>query len=249
MTKISIITVIFNDVEHIEDTILSVLNQDYNNMEYIIVDGGSTDGTLSVVNKYNDKITKIISEADQGIYDAMNKGLSLATGDVIGFLNSGDIFYNDNIIDKIARAFNSNDIDAVYGDLNYVNEKGETVRIWKSGNFSKNKMKRGWMPPHPTFYAKREIFEKHGFFKKEFKISGDYELILRFIMKYNIKVFYLGVVMVKMLTGGASKVSFINQFRKLKEDYKAWKSNFIDVNPFFILFKPLSKLNQFIIKK
>ncbi len=245
--RVTVITVVYNDVKSIEDTVLSVINQNYFNIEYIIIDGGSTDGTLEKIKKYKNRIS-IISEKDNGIYDAMNKGIREAKGDIIGFLNSGDIFYDNSVVSDITELFTSRRCDAVYGDLVYINEDGRVVRVWKAGEFNKKKLRRGWMPPHPTFYVKKELIEKYGEFKSGFKISGDYELMLRLLLRYNINVSYTGRIMVKMKVGGVSNKGIKNTLRKMYEDYLAWKVNELGYPPFLFAFKPFSKIHQFLIR-
>lgn len=202
--KISIITVVWNNVNTIKDAIESVLNQTYKNIEYIIIDGGSTDGTIEVIQSYGNKINKFVSERDEGIYDAMNKGIKLATGDVIGILNSDDFYKSNDVLETVAKEFMVKDIDCLYGDLEYVDQSNtsKVVRYWKSKPYRKGLFQKGWHPPHPTFFVKREIYHKYGMFNTNFKIAADYELMLRFLEKYQIKSSYIPKVLVSMRLGG-----------------------------------------------
>lgn len=245
--KITIITVCFNSAATIEKSILSVLNQDYPFIEYIIIDGGSKDATLSVIDKYRDRIATVISEKDKGIYDAMNKGVLLASGDVVGILNSDDFYCSNNILSGVAQVFNSTEAEAVYGDLSYVSNENENkiVRTWQAGRYKKNSFKFGWMPPHPTFFVKRQVYQQYGSFNITLKSAADYELMLRFIHKMKIRVEYLPVSMVYMRAGGVSNANFKNRIRANKEDQMAWKLNHL--KPFFFTFwlKPVRKIGQF----
>lgn len=246
--NISIITITFNSADTIEETILSVLNQDYPNIEYIIVDGLSQDATLQIANKYANRISKIISEKDNGLYDALNKGIDLATGDVIGFIHSDDFYTNTNILSKYAETFINKGCDAVYGDLFYVdkNDTNKIIRTWKSGAYNSNSFLYGWMPPHPTFFVKKEVYAKFGKFNLEFKSAADYELMLRFIFKNKIKLAYLPIFTVKMRIGGKSNVSIKNRLFANSEDKKAWEVNGLKPYFFTILVKPLRKIWQFL---
>ncbi len=177
----------------VEDCIKSVRSQSYDNIEHIIIDGGSTDGTQDVIDKYGDKISHFVSEPDNGIYDALNKGIKRATGSVVGLLHSDDLYANENVIDLVAQAFNKNNIDSCYGDLLYVSKSNinKTIRYWKSSNYSFEKFKAGWMPPHPTFFVKKEIYDRYGCFNTDFRIAADYELMLRFFVEHRISSHYL----------------------------------------------------------
>jgi len=246
--KISIITVCLNSAEIIEDTIMSALSQDYNNIEYIIVDGGSSDGTLDIMNRYRNNISNLISEPDNGIYDAMNKGVKLATGEILGFLNSGDIYASETVIGQIVKSIQTNNTDCCYGNLEYVaeNNPDKTVRRWKSQPYQSGLFKKGWHPPHPTFFAKKTVFDKYGDFDLSYDIGADYELMLRFLEKHSVKSCYIPSVLVKMRNGGKSNRNLWQIIKANIECYRAWKRNNLKVSPFIMLKKPASKLIQYI---
>ncbi|MDD3602581.1 MAG: glycosyltransferase family 2 protein [Sulfurovum sp.] len=248
--KISIITSVYNNASTIEDAIRSVLSQNYSNIEYIVIDGASTDGTVEVIEKYEDQISTFVSEKDKGIYDGLNKGVALATGEIIGFLHSDDIYADENIIAEVVETFRKNGMDSVYGDLVYV-DKQDTDRVfryWKSGHYTPQKLSGGWMPPHPTFFVKRELYERCGNFDLGFKIAADYDLMLRMLEKCKITTAYLPKVLYKMRVGGASNRSLKNILRKSREDIKALKNNGIG-GPMTLLLKNLSKIPQFFRKR
>lgn len=252
--KISIITIAYNSAATIEDTIQSVLSQDYPEVEYIIVDGASTDKTLSIVDRYADRIAHFISEPDKGIYDAMNKGVQLATGDVIGILNSDDFYADTRVLSDVASRFGAErtdsaaNIDALYADLVYVDrEKGDkVVRYWKAGPYRPNSFRRGWMPPHPTFFVRRACYERYGLYSLDLRSAADYELMLRFIHKHGIKLAYLERVITHMRIGGESNVSIKNRIRANQEDRRAWTMNGLRPAWYTLSLKPLSKLGQFV---
>ncbi|MDD5202062.1 MAG: glycosyltransferase family 2 protein [Sulfurimonas sp.] len=247
--KISIITSVWNNKETIRDAVDSVLSQTYENIEYIVVDGASTDGTVGIVQSYGDKISKFVSEKDKGIYDGLNKGISLATGDVVAFLHSDDIYASATIIEEVALAFTSDkSIDGVYGDLVYTpkSDTSKVLRYWKSREFESGLLAKGWMPAHPTLFLKREVYEKYGEFDLSFKIAADYDFMLR-VLKSGIKVKYLPKVLYKMRVGGESNKSIKNIVRKSREDLKALKKN--SVGGFgSLIVKNLSKIGQFLRK-
>jgi glycosyltransferase involved in cell wall biosynthesis len=249
--KVSIITITFNSAETLEDTIQSVLSQDYPDIEYIIVDGASKDGTLNIIERYRNSISAFISERDKGIYDAMNKGVALATGDVIGILNSDDFYADATVISDIVKTMQRAASDACYADLVYVdrNDTNRIIRSWKSGDYRQGHFLRGWMPPHPTFFVKRSLYLKHGVYSLELRSAADYELMLRFIHKHAISLSYLPRVITKMRTGGQSNVSLKNRWRANREDRLAWKMNGLQPGFFTLLRKPLSKLLQYIHSK
>ena len=248
--KVSIITVCFDSCNTIQDTFTSVANQDYGDIEYIVVDGGSKDGTLEIIKSNTQWITKYISEPDDGLYDAMNKGLKLATGNVIGFINSDDILDHGSCISEIVDVFNATNTDIVYGDNVYVNpnDVSKVERYWRSGYFEVNSYKKGWVPPHPATYIKRSAYQKFGNFNTEFKISADYELMLRFIFGNRLYPVYLPKVITRMRTGGLSNRSVKNIIISNIEAYKSFKINSLDVSIWIILLKPLRKVKQYLAK-
>lgn len=245
--KISIITVSFNSQETIEDTIKSIENQTYNNIEYIIVDGLSSDDTIKIASKYPNVVSKLITEKDNGLYDAMNKGIDLATGDVIGILNSDDLFCDNFAVEKVMNIFNQNpDLDSVYADIFYVSKENTNniVRKWVSG-FQK-KFKKGWHPAHPTFYVKKEVYNRYGGFNLSFRLAADFELMLRFLEKYKISTYYLSAPLIKMRLGGETNKSFKNILNQNVECIRAFKENNIPVNTFFYpIYRIIPKLFQF----
>jgi glycosyltransferase len=245
--KVSIITPTYNSEKTIQRTIDSVINQNFSDIEHIIIDGGSTDKTLEIITKNNGKISKFISEKDKGIYNAINKGISLATGDIIGILNSDDLLANEKIISKIVSCFEETNCDLVYGDIVYQTKDEKSpkiVRYWKSNVFKNNCLKYGWMPPHPSIYCKREIYQQYGVYDEELNISADYDFVLRIFKNSNLKKEYLPEIFVKMDIGGESNKSLKNIFIKSKEDYLAIKRNNTG-NFMTVLFKNLRKVRQF----
>ena len=245
--KISIITICFNSSATIENAIRSVLSQTCLNVEYIIVDGKSTDKTLEVISKYKDRIAKIVSEKDEGIYFALNKGIALATGDVIGLLHSDDFYANEKILARVADEFNKRNVESVYGDLQYVNKNNvaKIFRHWKAGEYNEGIFIKGWVPPHPTFFVKKSVYEKLGTFNTQLKTAADYELMLRFLHKHKITTSYIPEVLVKMRVGGKSNVSLKNRIKANREDRLAWELNGVEPGFFTFLSKPLSKISQF----
>lgn len=247
--KVSIITATYNSAETIADTLHSLNTQSYKNIEYIIVDGASNDNTLSVIQQRCSRVSKVISEPDRGIYDALNKGILAATGDVVGFLHSDDLFaYSDAIKDIVSRLKNSN-CDALYADLQYVSKANidNVVRFWKSGEYKKSKLNNGWMPPHPTFYMKRNLYHRFGMFDLSFKIAADYDSLLRYLSTNNVTTTYLPKVVMKMRVGGASNRSLKNIIQKTKEDIRVLKNNNL-FWPRALVIKNISKIPQFIFK-
>jgi glycosyltransferase involved in cell wall biosynthesis len=225
--KISIITACYNNKETIEDTLHSVASQSYDQIEHIIIDGMSSDGTLDIIEQNKSKVTKIVSEKDTGIYDALNKGILLAEGEVIGFLHADDIYADETVITAVAEQFQKNDTDSVYGDLHYVSKHNtnKIIRYWISGNYQPKKIKRGWMPPHPTFFVKKRIYDQYGLFDTNLRIAADYDIILRFLGKHKISTSYLSKTLIKMRMGGESNKNLKNILQKMKDDVKALKKN------------------------
>ncbi len=244
---ISIITATFNAEKTLESAISSVINQTYKHIEYIIVDGGSTDDTLNIIKKYKPFISKFISEPDNGIYDALNKGISLATGDIVGFLHADDLFYNDYIVEGFMNVFMQNSIDAIYGDLEYVSFEDplKIIRYWKSSPFKKHMLKLGWMPPHPTLYIRKDVYSEIGNFNLDYKIAADYDFVLRLFSNNKYKVKYYPEVITKMRVGGTSNKNLNNVILKSKEDLRALKTNKVG-NLFSLFCKNVSKLPQFL---
>ncbi|WP_108063693.1 glycosyltransferase family 2 protein [Poseidonibacter lekithochrous] len=247
--KISIITSVWNNRETIRDAIESVIGESYDNIEYIVVDSASDDGTVEIVENYSNKVSIFVSEKDKGIYDGLNRGLALATGDVIAFLHSDDIYASNTIIEDVIKVFENNDsIDGIYGDLVYTSKVdiNKVLRYWKSKEFDSKLLSKGWMPAHPTLFLRREVYEKYGNFNLTFKIAADYDFMLR-ILNGGIKVKYLSKVLYKMRVGGESNKSIKNIIKKSKEDLQALKENEIG-GIFTLVIKNLSKITQFIEK-
>lgn len=246
--KISIITISFNNRETIEHTMNSVFEQSYSNIEYIIIDGNSSDGTMDLVNKNKAKIDLIISEKDKGIYDAMNKGLKNATGDIIGFINADDFLHDKEVINDIAEAFENSKADVVYGNKIYVqpDDISKITRIWKPGNYNRKNFKRGWMPPHLSTYIRASAYQQFGIFNTSFKIAADYELLFRFMYVNKLSAHYIDRNIVYMRAGGLSNSSLKNYWISNFEVYKSWGLNGESVSPTIIFEKPLRKLKQII---
>ena len=244
--KFSIITVVYNNVRCIGGCIKSVLSQSYKDIEYIIVDGSSTDGTMDVVNRYGNEIDMAVSEKDEGNIYAMNKGLNLATGDVVGFLHSDDYYTHDKVIESVAGVFKSEGCDSVYGDLVYVkgDDTGRAIRHWRSGEYDVKRIRAGWMPPHPAFFVKRNAYDRFGKFDTSLRISSDYELILRFLYKNGISAAYLPGVLVEMRWGGVSNRSLKNIVKKTAEDYRACRMHGLGMGTVFM--KNITKIPQFL---
>ena len=249
---VSIITVSYNSVRTISDTIKSVLAQTYQNIEYIIIDSSSTDGTIDIITSFGKSISKIVSEPDNGIYDAINKGIRLSKGNIVGILNSDDIFYDNRVVEKIVEAFNDDDdIDAVFGDAQFVHpvKTSKIIRYYSSKSFSSDKFKYGYMPAHPSFYVKRELFEKLGYYKTDYKIAADFELLVRFLHLYPLKYKYLEMTFVSMRMGGVSNKSVWSKFVINKEIARACKENGIRTNYFKIYSKYFTKIFDFLDNK
>ena len=246
--KISIITVVFNGVKTIDSCINSVLSQDYPFVEYIIVDGNSSDGTKDVILSYGNHISQFISEPDQGIYDAMNKGIALATGDVIGILNADDFYADSTVLSRVATVLQSTNAQACYGDLEYVDGADEKLvkRKWNAGEYKENAFLYGWMPPHPTFFVRKECYSKIGNFRLDMGSAADYELMLRMIHKSGISLTYIAKVIVKMRAGGVSNSTLNNRWKANRNDKKAWSINKLRPRFYTFLLKPLRKISQFI---
>ena len=245
--KISIITSTYNSALTLRDTIESILSQDYKDIEYIIVDGSSTDDTLYIIKEYEPKFNgrmRWISEPDKGLYYAMNKGIALATGDYIGILNSDDFYTTTDILSTIVNTIDRYNVDAVYGDIHYVNgdDLKTPVRYYSSSSFSKWKMRFGFMPAHPSFYCKRSCYEKYGSFDTDFRISADFEHLLRLIFVNNIQTKYIPKDFVTMRTGGVSTSGFSSHKRIFKDHMRAYKKNNVYSNYCFELCRYICKV-------
>ena len=240
--KLSIITVVYNNKETIRDAIESVLSQTYKDIEYIIVDGASSDGTVEIIESYGDKISKFITEPDNGLYDAMNKGLALATGDVVGILNSDDFYVDEFVIEKVVKVFEEKEVDSLFADLVYVKPDNldKIVRHYDSSHFTPAKFAYGWMPAHPTFFVKREMYERYGLFKTDYIIAADYELLVRFLYRHKVSYYYLQEVITKMRTGGVSTNGIKSNWILNREIVRACAENGLKTN----MFKVLSKYPQ-----
>ncbi len=248
MKKITIITVCRNSAATIKDTLESVASQSYKNLEHIIIDGGSTDGTLAIIKEWGKYPVRLISEPDHGMYDAMNKGLRMAIGDIVGILNSDDLYYDDHVLENVSAAMDDASVDACYADLIYVDKSNldEIVRYWKSADFKKGLFSRGWMPPHPTFFVRRLIYEKYGLFDLSYPLAADVDLLARFLERFQIKSVYIPKIFVKMRFGGVSNNSVINIIKQNIAIYKACKQNDVKVCLFsFLAAKITSRMKQF----
>ena len=245
--KVSIITVCYNSAATIATTLESVRDQDYPHIEHIIVDGKSTDHTMEIVSAF-DHVAKAVSEKDEGLYDAINKGMKLATGDVVGILNSDDFFPHRGIISRIAKAFSDADVDAVYGDVAFVrpDNLSKIVRYYSAKRFHPGKFKYGYMPPHPSFYAKRSCFEKYGLYKPDYVIASDYELLMRFLYRFKVPALYINEALVYMRTGGVSNKNVLSRYVLNKEIIRACKENFVDTNMAILSVKYFNKVFEYV---
>jgi glycosyltransferase len=245
--RVSIITATFNNHITIKDCVKSIYSQTYSDIEHIIIDGGSTDSTLDILKEYENRISILISEPDDGIYHALNKGIKIATGNIVGFLHADDFFAHDKAIENIVSQISKHNVDCCYSDLVYVsrNDPEKVIRYWKSSPYSEDLMKKGWMPPHPTLFIKKKVYDKYGDFNINFTISADYELILRFLIKNKISTCYIPKTFIKMRVGGVSNRSLKNIVIKTKEDLTACKMNSIENPIFTVLCKNLIKIPQF----
>lgn len=247
--KISIITAVYNRKDTLRQAIESVQSQTYPNIEHIIQDGGSNDGSLDVIQEMSDSRTFCESKSDTGIYNAINRGIARANGDVIGLLHSDDFYASVNVVEKVANALEDNKLSGVYGDLNYVSASNQSrlIRSWVAGTFSKEKLRRGWMPPHPTVFLRREVFEKYGAYNESYKISADYDAMLRYFGNDCLRLDYIPEVLIHMRTGGESNKSLHHIIKKSCEDYRALRTNEVG-GALALILKNVSKLPQFIKK-
>lgn len=246
--KVSVITVCYNASHTIADTINSVLMQDHADIEYIVIDGKSSDDTMQIIEGYGGKISKVISEKDNGMYDAINKGINLATGEVVAILNADDFYVHNSVISGIVKWFNKENVDSVYGDLDYVafDDVSRVKRHWRSGKYRDGIFLEGWMPPHPAFFAKKKCYDNYGLFNTSLRTAADYELMLRFLHKHKISTSYIPEVLVKMRVGGMSNASLRNRILANKEDRLAWEINGLKPKWYTLWLKPLRKLEQFL---
>jgi len=248
LPTISVITVSYNSRETIADTIESVASQTYPSVEHIVMDGASTDGTLEVLERFRDKLSKIVSEPDEGIYAAMNKGLSLATGDVIGTLNSDDVYVDENVLALVAEVFRDDSVDVCYGDIFYV-DKGDLNRIvrhWKSEPYRPGLFEQGWMPPHPSFFIRRRVLGRVGLFEPRYRFAADFDFMLRALHVQRLRSIYLPRELVTMRVGGWTNNSVRNVIRGNIEAYRSCRKNGLGVSPFFIARKIFRKLPQYV---
>ena len=282
--KISIVTTSFNAASTIRDCLESVKGQTHGDVEHVVVDAASTDGTLAILNEYRESLATLISEPDSGIYDGMNKGLRLATGDVVGILNADDMYFNSEVLARIAGVFADEGVDTCYGDLVYVVEGGKgarhkeavrdsrgegqgtphpnplprerglkeeeykVVRYWKSGEFDPRKFYWGWMPPHPTFFVRRTVYERYGYFNPDLGTAADYELMLRFLLKHCLSAAYLPEILIQMRSGGASNATLAKRIQANAMDRMAWEVNGLKPLPWTLLLKPLRKVGQWVLR-
>lgn len=246
--KVTIITATYNSAKTLKLNLDSVAKQLYHNIEHIIIDNASTDGTLELLNKYS-HIARIISEKDAGIYDAMNKGIANATGDIIGILNSDDYLANENTIATIVSEFKATKADAVYGNLIYVknNDPQKIKRVWVAGGYNPNLFYSGWMLPHPTFYVRKEVYERYGNYNTSFRYAADYEMILRLLLKHKITISPIRAVIVYMLAGGTGNKNIGTRIKVNLEDRRAWETIGLAPKWYTLHLKPLRKLWQYLI--
>ncbi len=242
--KITIITATYNSAEHVYQCISSINEQSWMNIEHIIIDGASTDNTLEIIKSHPNWISKIISEPDSGIYDALNKGVQQATGDVIGFLHADDTFASLHTLKNIADAFSKISVNGIYGNLVFVNNENKVLRTWHSKPFNRQNVNYGWAPPHPTLFLKKEVYKKHGLFDASFQIAGDYDFMLRIMLDEELNFLMLNEVITCMRLGGASTGNFKSQIKKMKEDIRALRNNGFRMPYFTMASKRIRKLPQ-----
>jgi len=247
---ISIITAVRNSVETIGACIESVKKQTYP-VEHVIMDGQSMDGSIEIINKLRTSDSIFLSEPDRGFYDAINKGIGIASGDVIGILNADDVYANDRVLEKVAESFAGGMVESCYGDLVYVDttKRGQVRRYWHSGPYHEKRFFQGWMPPHPTFFVRRKVYEQYGGFNLELGTAADYELMLRFLVRYKITTSYIPEVLIKMRMGGQSNATLRRRLAANRLDRLAWKVNNLKPYPWTLLLKPISKIGQYFFRR
>ncbi|WP_179415188.1 glycosyltransferase family 2 protein [Mucilaginibacter sp. E4BP6] len=242
--RVSLITVTYNAESTIERCIRSVIAQNYQNIEYIVIDGASTDSTLQIINRYAQNIKIIISEPDKGMYDALNKGIKLATGDIVGILNADDYFASDDILTDVATVFMHSNTDVLYGNLDFVDVNETIIRKWRTRAYKRGNFDWGWMPAHPTFYCRKSLFNSFGVYSLEHGTAADYELMLRFMHKTEVNAYFLDKVMVKMQCGGMSNKNPVSRIKAWRFDLKAMRKNGIKFPLIALIMKPLRKMGQ-----
>jgi len=245
--KVTLITATYNSAATIRDTLDCIAAQDYPDIEHLIIDGVSKDATLAIVAEYP-HVARVICEPDKGLYDAMNKGVQAASGEVIGILNSDDFYPHPQVISRVVALMEKTGADALYADLDYVDAENTDVivRSWKSQPYHQRLFQQGWMPPHPTFFVRRGVYEQYGGFNTQLRFAADYELMLRFLLRHGVSVCYLPEVVTKMRMGGLSNAAWKNRLKANREDREAWRLNGLQPRWYTIVLKPLRKIGQFL---
>lgn len=245
--QISVITAVFNRAATLDECLRSVQAQTWPGVEHIVVDGASTDGSMDIVRRHAHRLARVVSEPDEGVYDALNKGIALATGDIVGFMHADDTYATPQALEAVARAFADPAVDAVYGDLVYVgrDDASRVVRYWQAGPYQRQRLTQGWMPPHPTLYVRRDVYQRLGAFDTRYRIAADYENMLRILWHGRVQAAYIPQVLVRMRMGGVSNKSFANLVSKSREDYAAMRQNGIGGLQALLL-KNVTKLPQFV---
>jgi glycosyltransferase len=245
--KVTIITVTYNSARYLQQCIDSVVRQSYPDIEHIVIDGQSTDGTLDIIKNFDNHIAKWVSESDNGMYDAINKGMQMATGEIIGILNSDDMLASPDVIEKIVQCFIDRDVDSLYGDLVYIDKANtnKIIRYWKGMPYNRFRFHYGWMPAHPTFYFRRDLLKDLGGYESHYFTAADYEFMARYLFRYRISSTYLPVLIVKMRVGGQSNRNLLSRLRANRRDYLAMKVNDIPFPHLASILKPLIKVRQF----
>lgn len=247
--RISVITAVYNSEKTVAQAVRSVANQGYSDVEHVIVEGASMDSSLDVIRREQNERVNLVSEPDTGIYDALNKGIARATGDVIGLVHSDDYLADEQVLSRVARVFADSSVEAAYGDLDYVSNDstGRVIRHWSPGAFRPAKLKRGWMPPHPTLYLRRSVFDRIGIYDDSYGIAADYDFILRYFGQTTAVPAYIPHVLVKMRVGGVSNQNLARVWEKMTEDYRALKHNGVG-GLGTLAAKNISKLPQFVVR-